>query len=105
MGTEVSDPPRSRRYAESVQTPGQQRQRRREEQPDRRAEVVGLRRQPTRPSRRLAAYRWVAFGAILMIAALLGAELTGQAAAGWIVGLVVGLTTVILVSLVSSSLR
>ena len=47
--------------------------------------------------------RLVATGGIIGIAVLLGAVLDGQDVAGWIVGLVVGLTSVILAALLWSS--
>lgn len=47
--------------------------------------------------------RLVATGGIVGIAVLLGAVLVGQDVAGWIVGLVVGLTAVILAALLWSS--
>jgi uncharacterized membrane protein len=47
--------------------------------------------------------RVVATGGIVGIAVLLGAVLVGQDVAGWIVGLVIGLTTVILAALLWSS--
>jgi uncharacterized membrane protein len=47
--------------------------------------------------------RVVATGGIVGIAAVLGAVLVGQDVAGWIVGLAVGLTSVILAALLWSS--
>ena len=47
--------------------------------------------------------RLIATGGIIGIAVLLGAVLVGQDVAGWIVGLVVGLTSVILAALLWSS--
>lgn len=47
--------------------------------------------------------RLVATGGIVGIAVLLGAVLVGQDVAGWIVGLVVGLTSVLLAALLWSS--
>jgi hypothetical protein len=47
--------------------------------------------------------RLVATGGIVAIAVLLGAVLVGQDVAGWIVGLVIGLTSVILAALLWSS--
>ncbi|HEX5897830.1 MAG TPA: hypothetical protein VFY32_00435 [Solirubrobacteraceae bacterium] len=49
------------------------------------------------------AMRIVATGGIIGIAVLLGAVLVGQDVAGWIVGLVVGLTSVVLAALLWSS--
>lgn len=47
--------------------------------------------------------RVLATGGIIGIAVLLGAVLGGQGVAGWIVGLVVGLTSVILAAVLWSS--
>jgi hypothetical protein len=62
---------------------------------------------PSRERRRTkverATMRLVATGGIIGIAVLLGAVLVGQDVAGWIVGLVVGLTSVILAALLWSS--
>jgi hypothetical protein len=49
------------------------------------------------------AMRTIATGGIIGIAVLLGAVLVGQDVAGWIVGLVIGLTSVILAALLWSS--
>jgi len=47
--------------------------------------------------------RLIATGGIIGIGVLLGAVLVGQDVAGWIVGLVVGLTSVVLAALLWSS--
>jgi uncharacterized membrane protein len=47
--------------------------------------------------------RLIATGGIIGIAVLLGAVLVGQNVAGWIVGLAIGLTSVILAALLWSS--
>ena len=47
--------------------------------------------------------RVIATGGVIGIAVTLGAVLVGQDVAGWIVGLVVGLTSVILAALLWSS--
>ena len=47
--------------------------------------------------------RLIATGGIIGIAVLLGAVLVGQDVAGWIVGLVIGLTTVMLAAVLWSS--
>jgi nitrogen fixation-related uncharacterized protein len=47
--------------------------------------------------------RLVATGGIVGIAVAMGAILVGQNVAGWIVGLAIGLTTVILAALLWSS--
>jgi hypothetical protein len=62
---------------------------------------------PARERRRTkverGAMRLVATGGIIGIAVALGAILVGQDVAGWIVGLVIGLTSVILAALLWSS--
>ena len=62
---------------------------------------------PGRERRRVkverGAMRVVATGGIIGIAVVLGAVLVGQDVAGWIVGLAVGLTSVILAALLWSS--
>jgi hypothetical protein len=63
--------------------------------------VHGRDRRRTRLER--GAMRLVATGGIIGIAVALGAVLVGQDVAGWIVGLVVGLTSVILAALLWSS--
>ena len=47
--------------------------------------------------------RLIATGGIVAIAVVLGAVLVGQDVAGWIVGLVIGLTSVLLAALLWSS--
>jgi len=47
--------------------------------------------------------RLIATGGIIGVAVILGAVLVGQDVAGWIVGLVVGLVSVILAALLWSS--
>jgi hypothetical protein len=47
--------------------------------------------------------RLIATGGIIAIATILGAVLVGQDVAGWIVGLAVGLTSVLLAALLWSS--
>ena len=63
--------------------------------------VPGRERRRTKVER--GAMRLVATAGIIGIAVLLGAVLVGQDVAGWIVGLVVGLTSVILAALLWSS--
>jgi hypothetical protein len=63
--------------------------------------VPGRERRRTRVER--GAMRVVATGGIVGIAVLLGAVLVGQDVAGWIVGLVIGLTSVVLAALLWSS--
>ena len=63
--------------------------------------VPGRERRRTKVER--GSMRLIATGGIVGIAVLLGAVLVGQNVAGWIVGLVIGLTTVILAALLWSS--
>lgn len=63
--------------------------------------VPGRERRRTKVERGLM--RLVATGGIVGIAVALGAILVGQEVAGWIVGLVIGLTSVILAALLWSS--
>ena len=63
--------------------------------------VPGRERRRTRLERGFM--RLVATGGIIGIAVVLGAVLVGQDVAGWIVGLVIGLTSVILAALLWSS--
>jgi hypothetical protein len=63
--------------------------------------VPGRERRRTRIERGFM--RIVATGGIIGIAVLLGAVLVNQGVAGWIVGLVVGLTSVVLAALLWSS--
>jgi uncharacterized membrane protein len=63
--------------------------------------VPGRQRRRTKLER--GAMRVVATGGIIGIAVVLGAVLVGQNVAGWIVGLVIGLTSVILAALLWSS--
>ena len=63
--------------------------------------VPGRERRRTRLERGFM--RLVATGGIIGIAVVLGAVLVGQEVAGWIVGLVIGLISVILAALLWSS--
>jgi uncharacterized membrane protein len=63
--------------------------------------VPGRQRRRTKLER--GSMRLVATGGIIGIATILGAVLVGQDVAGWIVGLVVGLTSLILAALLWSS--
>jgi hypothetical protein len=63
--------------------------------------VPGRQRRRTKVERGMM--RLIATGGIVAIAVLLGAVLVSQDVAGWIVGLVVGLTSVILAALLWSS--
>ena len=63
--------------------------------------VPGRERRRTKLER--GSMRLVATGGIIGIAVLLGAVLVGQDVEGWIVGLVIGLTSVILAALLWSS--
>jgi hypothetical protein len=63
--------------------------------------VPGRERRRTKLER--GSMRLIATGGIIGIAVILGAVLVGQDVAGWIVGLAVGLTSVILAALLWSS--
>ena len=63
--------------------------------------VPGRQRRRTKVERGLM--RLIATGGIVAIAVVLGAVLVSQDVAGWIVGLVIGLTSVILAALLWSS--
>jgi uncharacterized membrane protein len=63
--------------------------------------VPGRQRRRTKLER--GSMRVVATGGIIGIATVVGAVLVGQDVAGWIVGLVVGLTSVVLAALLWSS--
>lgn len=63
--------------------------------------VPGRERRRTKLER--GAMRVIATGGIIGIAVILGAVLVSQDVAGWIVGLVVGLTSVVLAALLWSS--
>jgi hypothetical protein len=84
-------------------TPREARQRKRESQRSERPQgmVPGRERRRTKLER--GSMRLVATGGIIGIAVALGAVLVGQDVAGWIVGLAVGLTSVILAALLWSS--
>jgi hypothetical protein len=75
----------------------------REELPHERPQgmVPGRERRRTKVERGFM--RLVATGGIVGIAVLLGAVLVGQDVAGWIVGLVIGVTSVVLAALLWSS--
>ena len=83
----------------SRETRRREREAHREERPQ--GMVPGRGRRRTKVER--GTMRLVATGGIIGIAVLLGAVLVGQDVAGWIVGLVIGLTTVILAALLWSS--
>jgi hypothetical protein len=89
--------------SESALASRQARQREREARRSGRPQgmVPGRDRRRTKVER--GAMRLVATGGIIGIAVLLGAVLVGQDVAGWIVGLVIGLTSVILAALLWSS--
>jgi hypothetical protein len=63
--------------------------------------VPGRERRRTKAERGLM--RLIATGGIVGVDVLLGAVLVGQDVAGWIVGLVIGLTSVLLAALLWSS--
>jgi hypothetical protein len=88
---ELTPAPREARHRE--------REARRSERPQ--GMVPGRDRRRTKLER--GSMRLVATGGIIGIAVILGAVLVGQDVAGWIVGLVIGLTSVILAALLWSS--
>jgi hypothetical protein len=63
--------------------------------------VPGRERRRTKVER--GSMRLIATGGIIGIAVILGAVLVGEDVAGWIVGLAIGLTSVILAALLGSS--
>jgi uncharacterized membrane protein len=63
--------------------------------------LPGRERRRTKVER--ATMRLIATGGIIGVAVLLGAVLVGQDVTGWIVGLVIGVTSVILAALLWSS--
>jgi len=81
------------------ESPRRDREARRREPPQ--GMVPGRERRRTKVER--GAMRVIATGGIIGIAVVLGAVLVGQDVAGWIVGLVIGLTSVILAALLWSS--
>jgi hypothetical protein len=95
--------PAERSPTEPELTPREARQRERESRRGERPQgmVPGRERRRTKLER--GSMRLVATGGIIGIAVVLGAVLVGQDVAGWIVGLVVGLTSVILAALLWSS--
>jgi hypothetical protein len=105
--SESGDSPRSAERSppepEPELTPREVRQREREARRGERPQgmVPGRERRRTKLER--GSMRVVATGGIIGIAVVLGAVLVGQDVAGWIVGLVVGLTSVILAALLWSS--
>jgi hypothetical protein len=84
-------------------TPREARAREREARREERPQGMVPARQRRRTKLERGTMRLVATGGIIGIAVLLGAVLVGQDVAGWIVGLVVGLTSVILAALLWSS--
>jgi hypothetical protein len=92
--TTASDPELTAREARL-----RERESRRGERPQ--GMVPGRQRRRTKVER--GTMRLVATGGIIGIATVLGAVLVGQDVAGWIVGLVVGLTSLILAALLWSS--
>jgi hypothetical protein len=103
----VSTPESSERPTglQSEADPASREDRRREREAKRGGRPQGM--VPGRDRRRTkverGAMRVVATGGIVGIAVALGAILVGQDVAGWIVGLVIGLTSVILAALLWSS--
>jgi hypothetical protein len=84
-------------------TPREARQREREARRGERPQGMVPARDRRRTKLERGSMRLVATGGIIGIAVVLGAVLVGQDVAGWIVGLAVGLTSVILAALLWSS--
>ncbi|HSD82098.1 MAG TPA: hypothetical protein VLB47_15630 [Solirubrobacteraceae bacterium] len=104
--SESGEPPGPAPPAQELPSEATAREARRRERDARRHErpqgmVPGRERRRTMIERGLM--RMIATGGIIGIAVVLGAVLVGQDVAGWIVGLVVGLTSVILAALLWSS--
>ena len=106
-GSESSeDPASAERPATASEPELNEREARLRERESRRSErpqgmVPGRQRRRTKLER--GSMRLVATGGIVGIATVLGAVLVGQDVAGWIVGLVIGLTSLILAALLWSS--
>jgi hypothetical protein len=104
-GSESGERPESAEHAptEPELSEREARQRERESRRGERPQgmVPGRKRRRTKLER--GSMRLVATGGIIGIAVVLGAVLVGQDVAGWIVGLVVGLTSVVLAALLWSS--
>ena len=100
-GSESSERPTSASEPELTEREARLRERetRRGERPQ--GMVPGRQRRRTKLER--GSMRLVATGGIVGVATVLGAVLVGQDVAGWIVGLVVGLTSLILAALLWSS--
>jgi hypothetical protein len=103
MASQSGEPPASGerpfREPDSGLSPRDTRRRERGERPG--GMLPGRERRRTKIER--ATMRLIATGGIIGIAVLLGAVLVGQDVAGWIVGLVIGVTSVILAALLWSS--
>lgn len=93
-GSHNPDEPRSAPPEPAQSTPKARRQRPQGMVPGRERRRTGIER---------GFMRLIATGGIIGIAVILGAVLVGQDVAGWIVGLVVGLASVILAALLWSS--
>ncbi len=89
--------------AEPDGTPGGAREHERESQESERPQGMVPGRDRRRSKLERGAMRLIATGGIIGIAVALGAVLVNQDVAGWIVGLVIGLTSVILAALLWSS--
>jgi hypothetical protein len=74
-----------------------------EREPEQRPQGMLPARERRRTSVERGFMRLIATGGIIAIAVALGAILVGQDVAGWIVGLVIGVTSVVLAALLWSS--
>jgi len=97
----MGEPPRIE--SEPELTPREARQREREARRRERPQGMVPGRERRRSKLERGTMRLVATGGIIGIDVLLGAVLVGQDFAGWIVGLVIGLTSVILAAVLWSS--
>jgi hypothetical protein len=100
-----AEPPASRaeRPASPADPPASERSRTRQARRDGPPQGMVPARERRRTKAERALMRLIATGGIVGIAVALGAILVGQNVAGWIVGLVIGLTTVVLAAVLWSS--
>jgi hypothetical protein len=104
-GSESGERPASAEHSptEPELTERKARQRERESRRGERPQGMVPGRQRRRTKLERGSMRVVATGGIIGIAVVIGAVLVGQDVAGWVVGLVVGLTSVVLAALLWSS--
>jgi hypothetical protein len=95
--------PRAERPASPADPPASERSRTRQARRDGPPQGMVPARERRRTKAERGLMRLIATGGIVGIAVALGAILVGQNVAGWIVGLVIGLTTVVLAAVLWSS--